>query len=95
MNFLLSYDYPGNIRELRNIIERLIVLSDDGVIRKKYLPEYQKNSCYRSLTLKEYRELVEKDYIEKTLLEFDLDKDLASDFLGISKRQLYNNYLAP
>ncbi|MBW4827773.1 MAG: sigma-54 dependent transcriptional regulator [Clostridiaceae bacterium] len=90
INFLLSYDYPGNIRELRNIIERLIVLSDDGVIRKKYLPEYQKNSSYKSLTLKEYRELVEKDYIEKTLLEFDLDKDLASHFLGISKRQLYN-----
>ena len=36
--FLRKYHYPGNIRELKNIIERMIVLSDDGVIRKESLP---------------------------------------------------------
>ena len=36
--FLLAYDYPGNIRELKNIIERMVVLTGDGVIRKEYLP---------------------------------------------------------
>lgn len=35
---LESYDYPGNIRELKNIIERLLVLSDRGEIRPEYLP---------------------------------------------------------
>ena len=35
---LENYDYPGNIRELKNLIERLLVLSDRGEIRPEYLP---------------------------------------------------------
>ncbi len=35
---LENYDYPGNIRELKNLIERLLVLSDQGEIRPEYLP---------------------------------------------------------
>lgn len=37
-DFLKQYDYPGNIREMRNIMERLVVLSDDGVLRCRDLP---------------------------------------------------------
>lgn len=37
-DFLLGYDYPGNIRELRNIIDRMVVLSEEGVITKSGLP---------------------------------------------------------
>ncbi len=39
MKFLLKYDYPGNVRELKNLIERLVVLSDGGVITKEDMPE--------------------------------------------------------
>ena len=35
---LENYDYPGNIRELKNLIERLLVLSDRGEIHPEYLP---------------------------------------------------------
>ncbi|WP_454786404.1 sigma-54 interaction domain-containing protein [Neobacillus rhizosphaerae] len=38
MQELLRYHWPGNIRELRNITERLVVFATDGVIRKDYLP---------------------------------------------------------
>ena len=34
---LLDYDYPGNVRELRNIIERAVILADDGVLRSEHL----------------------------------------------------------
>lgn len=36
---LLLYDWPGNIRELRNTIERLVIFSTDGEIRREYLPD--------------------------------------------------------
>jgi len=32
MSALTSYDWPGNIRELQNLIERAVILSDDGVL---------------------------------------------------------------
>lgn len=34
----MEYAWPGNIRELRNVIERLVVLSDDGMIKAEFLP---------------------------------------------------------
>lgn len=99
MNFLLTYDYPGNIRELKNIVERLVVLSEDGIIKSKYLPKYRegietKNIEVLSLdempSLKDYRNCLEKKYVEKVLLKSEKNMDLAADTLGISKRQLYN-----
>lgn len=35
---LLQYDWPGNIRELRNTIERLVIFSTDGEVKREYLP---------------------------------------------------------
>lgn len=36
---LLNYDYPGNVRELKNIVEQAIILSENGVIDVRHLPE--------------------------------------------------------
>ena len=38
MVHLWEYDWPGNVRELENLIERMVVLSDDGIIRVDSLP---------------------------------------------------------
>lgn len=38
MVYLWEYDWPGNVRELENLIERLVVLSEDGLIRVENLP---------------------------------------------------------
>jgi formate hydrogenlyase transcriptional activator len=37
LNLLLDYDYPGNVRELENLIERAVILSTDGVLRIEFL----------------------------------------------------------
>ena len=37
---LMSYDYPGNIRELRNIVEHAAVINEDGIVDFSDLPEY-------------------------------------------------------
>lgn len=38
LTFLKNYDFPGNIRELRNLIKRAVILVDDGVIKLEHLP---------------------------------------------------------
>ncbi len=96
IDFLRSYSYPGNIRELRNIIERLIVLSEDGEVRFEDLPEVRKN-CLNEISnldeiipLKEFRKSIEKDYIIKVLRKCDGSITKSAIHLKISKRQLFN-----
>ncbi len=43
MDFLMNHNYSGNIRELKNIIARLVVLSENGIIRKQDLPAKRKD----------------------------------------------------
>jgi len=40
LDFLTGYDWPGNVRELQNLVERLVILSDDPVIRREHLIEH-------------------------------------------------------
>lgn len=97
MDFLLDYSYPGNIRELKNIIERMIVLSDDGRIKTDIMPNilYKNDSGdLKSLfeahySLKDLRREIEAKYIENVLKInlFNITKS-AKD-LDISTRHLF------
>ncbi|MGM0378550.1 MAG: sigma-54-dependent transcriptional regulator, partial [Bacillota bacterium] len=90
-NYLLDYDYPGNIRELKNIIERLVALSDDGIITKDILfinNNDQNTNGYKSL--KDFRSNIEKKYIKKIIVDCAGNITNAAKILGISRRQLYN-----
>jgi len=40
MVYLWEYDWPGNVRELENLVERVVVLSDEGVVLPEDLPSY-------------------------------------------------------
>ncbi|NLJ78525.1 MAG: sigma-54-dependent Fis family transcriptional regulator [Tissierellia bacterium] len=94
--FLLSYDYPGNIRELKNIIERLVVLSEGGIIRVRDLPVDDKGPGItnalgsKMASLKDARGHFEAKYIGMVLDECDGNITRASEYLQITPRQLYN-----
>ncbi len=93
MELLVVYDYPGNIRELKNIIERLVVLSDDGVIKKADLPDlklfnYEENSEIRSL--KDVRQIAEIKYIKYVLDKCNGNISESARLMDISRRQLFN-----
>jgi len=87
---LLQYDYPGNIRELRNIIERLVVLSENGEILAEDLPEHFSGEPTEGETLRSYRDQAEKVFIIKTLEENKYNMTRSAEQLGISRRQLFN-----
>ena len=67
--YLNQYDYPGNIREFKNIIERLVVFSENGVISKDDLliHEVPATDYEGDQTLKAFRSAIEKKYIETVL----------------------------
>lgn len=98
---LEGYNYPGNVRELKNIIERLVVLSEKGEIRSEYLPSDVINNQSKytdmktseidyTVSLKQYRSKVEKEYIQGLLIRYPKDMNKVAEILDISRRQLFN-----
>ena len=94
MDTLMNYDYPGNIRELKNIIERLVVLCDNNMLSKEDLPLLNiKNNAQTNLslrTLKDVRHYAEENHIKQVLNNCRNNITEAAKILDISRRQLYN-----
>jgi len=93
LELLQRYDWPGNIRELRNILERMIVLApDEKSLSADLVPEDLKQTGL-SQSASEFSSLhiqdVEKELIEKALIKHRGNKSLAAETLGISRRTLY------
>lgn len=97
MDFLLHYDYPGNIRELKNITERMIALSKDGLItiNEILMPVgdvIEKNTTEQIgvKALKKARSNFECDFILKALKNNEGNVVRTAKELNISTRQLWN-----
>ncbi len=92
-NELLAHRWQGNIRELRNVIERIIVLSNKTTIDKAVVIEaigYGQSANELSLTRADVVETnARKEEVIKTLNEFNGNKRKAAVSLGISEATLY------
>ncbi len=87
---LEQYHFPGNIRELKNIIERLVIFCDDTHITLEDLPALIKDLEVIPDTLKERRRILEKEHILKILQENNYKMEKSAHILGITRRQLTN-----
>jgi DNA-binding NtrC family response regulator len=92
---LMEFDFPGNIRELQNIIERTAILCN-GVIENQDLPSIMRlNTGESSSSIRLPDEGIDLDDLEKELIVQAIrnangNKTKAAELLGITRRRLYS-----
>jgi two-component system response regulator HydG len=94
---LLHYDFPGNVRELHNILERACLLAEDGLIVSEHLPaspEATPGSTREIPFPLDHRSVVPIDvmegrYVQWLIRHFDGNRAELAQQLGISERTLY------
>jgi len=94
MEIFKGYDWPGNIRELRNSVERAVILCEGELLMRDHLPpdmagkgpEKQSFKLPYGLTL----DAVEREYILGSLQRNSGNKARTAEILGVSEKTLYN-----
>jgi two-component system response regulator AtoC len=91
MEALLRYDYPGNVRELENIVERCATLSGADVIGKEELPAYIVTNTGEAgiVSLSDVAAEAEKEHIMRILAVTKWNKTKAAEMLRISRKTLW------
>ncbi len=89
VNVLKEYEWPGNIRELRNVVETAVLLADDNslLLSDHFRIENEKASVAEE---KGYIDELERSFILKTLEKNRFNRTLAARELNISRKTLYN-----
>ncbi|MCK4333431.1 sigma 54-interacting transcriptional regulator [candidate division WOR-3 bacterium] len=89
MQALITYPWPGNIRELANVIERAILLARGRVITRDLLDQrFFPVVPHTTKTLREARQIEEKELIRRTLFETRGNVTRTARRLGISRQHL-------
>ena len=93
------YAFPGNIRELRNIVERAVLLADDGIVRERHLPDRCRQQTRTEEPAEVSADLVplkeaEERYLRHALSVYEGDRKQLAAELGISERALYRKIAA-
>ena len=87
LELLLEYPWPGNVRQIENVIERAVILRKAGLIQPRDLPEEiaARTAPPSARSLEE----TERDYIQQLLRECNGNQTQVSRILGINRRTLY------
>ncbi|TGK28017.1 sigma-54-dependent Fis family transcriptional regulator [Leptospira gomenensis] len=97
-HFLLNYDFPGNIRQLKNLLESMVSLFPAKILDIKHLPPQMFESSYvyaefievkTGIPLRDY----EKEIIRKNLILVNGNREKAAKLLGISERTIYRKII--
>ncbi len=95
MEVLLNYDYPGNVRELENIIEHALIVCQDKIIERNHLPLSLQDGISTPLPEEEKRpfdreiEFSEKTLILDTLRKYNWNKGKTASALEINRTTLW------
>ena len=95
IDMLSGYNWPGNIQELKSVIERTYILSENKYIDSSDLPElYMASKSEESVTMEDYSDItlseLEKRHIMRSLEHLNGNKTKAAKALGITVKTLYN-----
>ncbi|RZK40464.1 MAG: sigma-54-dependent Fis family transcriptional regulator [Pedobacter sp.] len=93
-SLLLSYDWPGNLRELSNVIKRMVLLTPGEIANIDALPDEMRIAIHQAPTLntsnlKAINEANEKTLIMETLIKVKYNKSQAAKLLNIDRKTLY------
>jgi len=98
---LQRYPWPGNIRELQNMVERMVIMASDNQITEADIPhsilQFQARPVPEGsgdMTLKSFRENAERQYIKNTLENCDSNVTEAARILGIERTNLHKKMKA-
>jgi transcriptional regulator with PAS, ATPase and Fis domain len=88
---LQAYDFPGNIRELRNILERAILMADGDTLLAEHLPPELAGEAVAGIPDMDIvpLEMAELRYLQWALARHNGDRKSLAAQLGISERTLY------
>jgi two-component system nitrogen regulation response regulator NtrX len=101
LELMQNYSWPGNIRELQNLIERLLILGNQSMIRKKDLPDYlmaspelKAETSPDKHDLKTFKEMAERKYIQHCLDQCNGNVSETARLLGIERTNLHKKMKA-
>lgn len=94
MKRLCRYDWPGNIREAKNVLERALILSGGATIGVEHLPELPGTGKGAGVRAGRSLKALEMEHIKRVIKECDGNISAAARVLGVSRATLYRRLKA-